>query len=49
MLKKYQEKSSLVQESKKGPSLSVIKNILAYSKSVEVKKGKNDNFLIHMN
>jgi hypothetical protein len=49
MLKKYQEKNSVVQECKKGPSQSSLKFILAYSKSLQVKKGRDETVLIHLN
>jgi hypothetical protein len=49
MLKKYKEKNSLVHESKKGPSTASLKFILSYSKSLEVKKTRNENLLIQLN
>lgn len=45
----YQLKSPKAEENKKGLSNLVLKKILDYSRSLEVKKGMNQTMLIHLN
>jgi CRISPR/Cas system-associated endonuclease Cas1 len=49
MLKKYTEFIAPANELKNGPSTNVINALLNYSKSLEVKKVKKKNVLIHLN
>jgi hypothetical protein len=47
MIKKYPELHPLTKDVK--PSKGLLNNILAYSKMVEVKKGKEHKVLIQLN
>jgi hypothetical protein len=47
MVKKYSE-SSIVESNTK-PSTETLKFLIAYSRSTQVKKGKNRKILLHLN
>lgn len=49
MVKNYSEIAPEMREGKNKPSKSTLQFILNYSKSVEVKKRKQDAILVHLN
>jgi hypothetical protein len=49
MLKKYPETITQSEELKIGPTAATLKTLLNYSKSVEVKKVKKKNLMVHLN
>jgi hypothetical protein len=49
MAKGYETIAPKAKEFKNGPSLNTLKNILNFSRSVEVKNTKRESLLIHLN
>jgi hypothetical protein len=49
MANRYETIAPKAKEFKNGPSLNTLKNILNFSRSVEVKNTKQESLLIHLN
>ena len=49
MANSYTETAPEMAEGKKGPSQSTLQFLLNFSKSIEVKKTKQESLLIHLN
>ncbi|MEX1190647.1 MAG: hypothetical protein WEA99_01655 [Brumimicrobium sp.] len=49
MANRYETFTPTAQEVKKGPNLNTLKNILNFSRSLEVKRTKQESVLIHLN
>lgn len=49
MANRYETLPNVAKEVKVGPSNSVLRNILNYSKSIELKQKGNRTILVHLN